>query len=391
MTDRSRLLKVLYLDHEGGWGGASRSLWYLLSSLDRSAISPEVWHRQIGPAIDRFNGAGILSSVVPAIPNLTPRAGSHPANWILNARELLGMNRLARKMIATKADIFHFNYEGTAPVALALKYLGDTRPRVLHIRVMHPRKAITRLFVRHLVPLFDHIIFITENERDRLVECGYGLNNPHSVLYNPIDARLLGGETSPPPSSGTFRVSFFGTLDALRGADRLIEVGRILKSKGISAEIELFGRGPRYRRFLFFKRKDEGCLQAAIEGAGVAGFVRLRGHSAVPEIEIAKSHIVVRPSRGSDPWGRDIIETMSLGRPVIATGSFDGFVSPGETGYLIEPWDSMQVADIIETLATQPAIAAQLGSAAKARARRLFDPALYASHVTQIYREVLNN
>ncbi|QUS39099.1 glycosyltransferase [Tardiphaga alba] len=381
------MLKILYLDHEGGWGGASRSLFYLVSNLDRAQVSPEVWHRQAGPATKRLKQYSLPSRLVPDLPNLTPRAARHPANWISNGPRLVGMRQIAKAIATTDADVIHFNYEGLAPLALALDQIGDRRPRVLHVRVMNPVNALTKAFVRYLSPRFNHTIFISNNERDNFVSSGYSLENSHSVMYNPVDRDLLYTENNleiGPP----FRVSFFGTLDHLRGADRLIEVAQILKSRGASAIIDLFGRGPQYRKLLLLKRKSEDELRAKIRNAGVEDIVRVRGHSSKPEIEIERSHLVVRPSRGADPWGRDVIETMSLGRPVLATGNFDGFVVNGETGYLLERWDAVAVADIVEKLARNYEHVLTLGTNARNRARRLFDPVQYASEITRLYSDL---
>ena len=68
---------------------------------------------------------------------------------------------------------------------------------------------------------------------------------------------------------------------------------------------------------------------------------------ADPESRIAASDFIVRPSRDNDPWGRDVIETMSHGKVIIATGYFDGFVKNGVNGFIIGEWDVNHVADII--------------------------------------------
>ena len=68
---------------------------------------------------------------------------------------------------------------------------------------------------------------------------------------------------------------------------------------------------------------------------------------ADPESRIAASDFIVRPSRDNDPWGRDVIETMSHGKVIIATGYFDGFVKNDVNGFIVGEWDVNHVADII--------------------------------------------
>ena len=66
-----------------------------------------------------------------------------------------------------------------------------------------------------------------------------------------------------------------------------------------------------------------------------------------PESEMKLADFIVRPSCSNDPWGRDVIEGMSLGKVVIATGDFSGFIKNGENGFLIGDWDTKTVGNLI--------------------------------------------
>ena len=380
-------VKILYFDHEGGWGGASRSLWYLIKNLDREIFTPEVWLRQKDPMACRLQSANVSSKIVPNLPNMTPRAASHPANWIMNARRLAGMDKIAEEIIGTSADILHFNYEGLAPLAWSLHRLGDVRPRILHVRTMNPVGLVTKAFVKYIAPLFDHIIFITENEKAAFVGSGLDEGIATTVVYNCVSADLFDENYEYPPSPPIV-ISFFGTLDHVRGVDRLIELGALLKERAVPARINIFGRGPRYKKLLVFRRNNERDLTGLIENAGLADIVRLRGHSSTPELEMISSHVVIRTSRGNDPWGRDIIEAASLGRSVIATGSFDKFVVPGQTGFLLGEWDARKACDIIFKLSKEAGLAREMGANARVHAQKLFDPRSYARQITSIYNSV---
>lgn len=379
---------ILYIDHEGGWGGASRSLYYLVSSLDRDRFRPKVLYRQEGPLAKALAEAGIAAEREPDIFNMTPRAATHIGNWIISAGRVRPLMRVAKRIAAMPADLVHFNYDGLVPIAPLLQRAGDQRPRVLHIRVMHPVNGMLRAFARYIAGAFDHVIFITENERDRLVAAGFPATEAnHSVLYNPVSADLF--DLPPDPPSDHFRVSFYGTLDHVRGADRMIEVAARLKAMSVNARIDLFGKGPRYRKFFILERDEERRLKDAIAAVSVGGIIALKGHTPSPEQEIVRSHLVVRASRGADPWGRDVIESMSLGTPLLASGSYGGFIEDGVTGFLLPQWSAERVAGIIAELAADPQRAAAMGRAARLRARKLFSPAVYASAIGGIYDRVL--
>jgi glycosyltransferase involved in cell wall biosynthesis len=380
---------VLYLDHEGGWGGASRSLRFLVAGIDRARFAPEVWCRRAGPFREYLAAQGIACAVEPGLVGITPRTASNAKNWVAHAGAIRTLPAAAGRIAAHRHDIVHFNLEGLVPLARLLDRRGDARPRVLHVRTMNPANAITRFYARYMSRAFRHVIFISENERARFIECGFdGETTPHTVLPNPVDPALF--ELSPVANPDRpLRVVFFGGLDAVRAPDRLIAVAQRLKHRNANVQIDVFGRSPPYRKWLIFERRNDVALGRQIEQAGVADIVRLRGYTLNPEREMAASDLVIRPSRLSDPWGRDVIESMAVGVPVLASGTYQGFVRDGETGVLIDPWSPEAAADWIARLAADRALCRRFGAAARQRARMLFDPARYAARVGEIYDEVL--
>ena len=80
---------------------------------------------------------------------------------------------------------------------------------------------------------------------------------------------------------------------------------------------------------------------------------------------------------------------MAVGVPILASGTYQGFVKHGETGVLIDPWSPEAVADWIARLASDRALCRSLGAAARQRARMLFDPVRYAARIGEIYDQVL--
>ena len=57
------IYKILCIDHEGGYGGSSRSLYYLLKSLDKNLFEIEVWCGKAGPIQSIYKDHNILSKV----------------------------------------------------------------------------------------------------------------------------------------------------------------------------------------------------------------------------------------------------------------------------------------------------------------------------------------
>ena len=103
---------------------------------------------------------------------------------------------------------------------------------------------------------------------------------------------------------------------------------------------------------------------------------------ADPEPLIVVSDFIVRPSRDNDPWGRDVIETISHGKVIIAKGYFDGFVKRDANGFIVGEWDVNHVEDIIIDTWSDPDRYAKICQNAINFAKTEFAPETAASKFT---------
>jgi glycosyltransferase involved in cell wall biosynthesis len=90
---------------------------------------------------------------------------------------------------------------------------------------------------------------------------------------------------------------------------------------------------------------------------------------------LGAADIVVHPSVLPDPFPNAVREAMILGKPVIASreGGIPEMIQDGETGILIRPRDSNELADAMRRLVASADERTKLGEAAKAFAIRHFD------------------
>lgn len=95
--------------------------------------------------------------------------------------------------------------------------------------------------------------------------------------------------------------------------------------------------------------------------------------------------IAVRPSYRGDPWGRDIIEYMALGKPVVATGTSEFYIKNGETGYLIPPRDVPQLAEKIYQLYKDNDLRLKMGEKAVKIIKRYCDNNIFRQTILEIY------
>ena len=183
------------------------------------------------------------------------------------------------------------------------------------------------------------------------------------------------------------KICFFGTINEIK-YPRLIALAHQFGQQ-VPFEIE-FLDNHRVDGVIRDLLQEQKKLEVAAQEFGGDYRFLVLGHTKFPEREIACANFVIRPSSLNDPWGRDVIETLSSGRVIIATGSNSEFIKSGENGFLIGNWDASKVAEIILSLRASPDRYEQICKRAYDDAQKLFLPSVAAERFNAVINEVLN-
>src|SRR5262249_2984473 len=91
-----------------------------------------------------------------------------------------------------------------------------------------------------------------------------------------------------------------------------------------------------------------------------------------------------------ESFGMGVLETMSYGKPVVATrvGGIPEIVEHGKTGFLHKKEDTASLSASVLRLASDPALAAQMGALARRRAASYFSPAQSVTRYVDFYRRI---
>ena len=150
-------------------------------------------------------------------------------------------------------------------------------------------------------------------------------------------------------------VVYAGHMEARKGLPTLIE-----------AAIELLSR--RRRSDLCFvicgdKNDEKKPYEAMYANLGISESIRFAGYRSDLADIYPSCYCGVIPSSGWDSFPRSPIEMAASGLPVVASRlqGLPESVLDGETGLLFEPGNGTQLADCLEKLLDQPALAKQYG------------------------------
>ena len=261
-------------------------------------------------------------------------------------------------------------YAHTGPVGLRLlplkRHLGV--PLVVHFHgldITNPDRLYRAELARH-VSEFDRVLVVGDWMVERLVRLGC---DAARISVIPMGAVTTGVAPATAPEAPVTFVSV-GRLVGVKGLDRTLAAFARVHGAHPGTELHLVGDGP-LRPALEAQARDLGL------GAAVVFHGQLPAEAALAQV--ALSHVMVHHALdepgGPEAFGVVITEAMARGLPVIGTrcGGIPDQVVDGETGFLVEQNDVAGMAEAMARLVEDPALAARLGAAGRARAAARFD------------------
>jgi glycosyltransferase involved in cell wall biosynthesis len=168
-------------------------------------------------------------------------------------------------------------------------------------------------------------------------------------------------------------------------------LGRLSEEKGLQALLNAFRTLPEVPLKIIGTGPLEGTLRNQIMSCGLRN-LQLLGFKQGPEKWdlLRGAAFVIVPSVGAESFGIVALEAYAAGKPVIAseTGGLAELVSPGETGFLVEPGNSTELAKAVRRLAACPERITRFGCNGRRLVETRYSPAQSYQHLSRILTHV---
>lgn len=359
--------RIVHVIHSSAFGGGPNMLAVICTELHHEFEMELVCDGQ-GDVPARLEQLGVTVHRMP----LTTK-------WSFAAH----MPELAGLVRARKPDLVHLHGQFAGSLGqLAIQLAG--RPKTVY-SVQWPsflddagRWSRLRNRVAELVSCGGAaaVVAVSETDRREFIRRRLCDASKITVIHNSYT-----NDEAPPTarSDGQPIVGFVGRLVDQKGCETLIRAIPDVRRAHPSARFVLVGDGPL-----------KGALEALSRTLGVTESVDFVGYQAEPSAYMARMDVVVIPSI-YDPFPLVTVEAMELGRPVVASavGGIPEAVVDGRTGFLVPPRNPKALATAVSRILDDPALAARLGEAARARAISEFSPEVSAAKYADLYRRLL--
>lgn len=204
------------------------------------------------------------------------------------------------------------------------------------------------------------------------------------LLYDPVSAEFLAD-----PATSLFETRefvFLGNYIEGKGQDVALEAFARLLPDVPRARLRFYGGDMGLDRNRAYRR----ALEARATALGIAGAVTFGDFAADTRAVLAGAFAALNLSR-SESFSRTVLEASAYGLPVIATrsGGPAEIIVDGETGLMIPVGDVAACAMAMRALCDDPARAARMGAAGRARVLSTFAPEAFARSLRSVIMEKL--
>ncbi len=342
-----------------GYGGGERYLELLFDRLDHTRFRPFLICPEPGPFVGKMTARGIPTSVVHLAPLFNPVA-------LFNLVRVLRRERVTiLQTHGARANVYGRLAGWLAGVPCVVSTVHNS---IKDYEVSRLKQWVYGGILRLTLPLVDRIICVSEaTRRDVLDDCSEAAARATTVR-NGVDLASFDRQSD----GGKIRREW-----CLGSGPVLLTVARLTEQKGHRFLIEalpgLLSEWPTLVCVFVGEGECRETLRALAREKGVDQSCCFVGSKDEVADWYAAADVVVLPSL-SEGFPFVVLEALAMSRPVVATqvNGVPEIIEDGRTGLLVPPRDHQALEGAIRRVLRDPALAAQMGSAGRARVAARF-------------------
>ena len=391
-------IKILFIHHGAGWGGAPISMMNTINKLDKSQYEPHVLLLQDSVVKDRLAENNIAYTVCKSrfyrkyYTYLSHSdAGYIQPYKIYKQFKIVTSWFMSKYIYAPKVlkkhkfDIVHLNSSVLSDWVYPASKMGKV---IYHVRepVSKGMFGFRYNFIRSEVKKYaDKIIAISKDNAARI-----NLPEKTEVVYNFID---IPDEIV--QKSNKKSILYVGGVAKIKGIDTLIEAIPMINK---DIQLNLAGHFPKLLHLSNFKKIAYQLLYPSayrlrfqlITIAKLDNVNMIGGFSSIGAL-LQESTFLISPFTVPH-FSRPVIEAFAYGKPVIASDviGMDEIVDNEINGLIIKRNNPKALADAINTLVNKPELLKKMGISGRSKAIELYSPKVNILKIENMYNELIN-
>jgi glycosyltransferase involved in cell wall biosynthesis len=384
---------------DGTIGGSYFSLLYLTRGLDRSRFNPVVVFHNHHALLEEYDKAGVKTLIIPPYQPVVLKSEIKLLNSILkiiqklrNAMGFLVITSYQSLKLMKQYDIDLLHLNNTASggsnwiiAAFLLKVPCISHERVINTHFsLLPRLLTTKLKAIICISKYVRTVLEAKNiESEKLVTIYNGID-PDEVQLKLTGKDVL--QVFNIPSDATV-IGVIGNIKEWKGQIVAVRAMRKIVDSYPDAICMLVGDTAEADQYY------EDSIRKLIQELGLESNIIFTGYTTnVPDyLNILK--VILHTSIHPEPFGRVLIEAMSLSKPIVAAndGAIPEIIEDGVSGLTFRPGDHDHLADRVLTLLADIDYAEKLGRNGYVRLLDNFHIDKNIEKTQILYEEIFSN
>lgn len=378
-------MRVLYVSHYAGLGGAQKSLLSMIDYLRPMGVEPFVLIPCHGPVEEEFRRLNIPYEIARFTSMRKPSQGKcrdRLEGFLRKKINYITAFKISRKYKG-QFDLVHANS--------SLAFFGCYLKRRLQIPlVWHLREFGDLDYPLSFIGGNKYSTYCYENADaliaiSKIIHSHYSKtiapNGTYRLIYNGVDETMIPSKKMIDKSDRPLRLCIVGGVTKGKNHRDLIEAIALMP-KG-SVEVDIIGSGDD-------TLQEELTILA--EKLDVSDIIRFCGQDNDICTKLSRYDVGLVTSI-NEAFGRIIIEYMLAGLVVVAsdTGACPELIDDGLNGLLYELGNPSSLANCLTRLVNDPKLLETLGKAGHDKAMNQFTAKTNATNVYNLYRELTSN
>ncbi len=390
-------MKILFLQHGFGYGGATKSLQVMQKGLFEKVEIHTITkkNKRLNKILQKefIHSNGIIEIDIDGVYSYSEDISSEAD---FEKAKRYNPETIINYINKHNVDILHINSSVFSNILKAIKEKTNCKI-VVHFREVlkhqgnHP---IDKFIIEQTKLYADTIIGISNNE----VSCFNSLEKIH-ILPNPHDFSETDQYINQSAiKTNEIKIGMCANFNPIKGHLVFLEAIQLIndynKKHNLNISFKIIGY-PIYKnrllKFLksvignrYLKSFETKLHQLQIKNLTLVPFT-LDVYSVLSDIDI-----YVRPDLSGNPWGRDIIEAMAMQIPIVATGTSEVYIINGKTGYLVEASNPLKLAKKTIELLENVSLRNTLKKQAYVHVKQLCDLNAFSNNLLSIYNKLVS-
>lgn len=376
-------IKVLYINHNAGWGGSEQSLYDILRHIDKEKFEPILCVPEEGVLADKARELNIKTYI---LKNYSWRwyyggIAARTKFAILAPQVIFYLSKWKSFLKKIDPDIVHININRVIEQLWITKLLKIKT--IIHFRDI-PSK-VRRPFWGGLKTFYYFANFADywiANSKATYDDIKPHTNKEIKIINNLIDLKnfdsKLDLECSVEFDNNKKHVAMIGSLVPWKNQKDFLEVIKLIASQRKDVVFYIVGDGP-----------NKPFLEDIVKQNNLSDHVKFI--SFTQNIQNFYSSLsVYAHTMPHESFGRVYIEAMAAGKPVVAynSGGAAEIIINNETGFLIENNNISQFAEKINTLLDNDDLAKEMGAKARKRVEENYNSEVIIKQLEDFYTDI---